>query len=255
MLPCLFCNIIFLRKYVAMGCLILPLPAMADTALLAVAANFTDASKVLIQQFEKISGHSVKASYGSTGKLFAQINNAAPFDVFMSADVETVSKLAALGKTVLATDFAYARGKLVLWSAKPDLFSNGEQYLKAGTYAHLALANPKTAPYGEAAQQVLQHLALWSVVQGKLVTGDSIAQAFQFVATQNAEVGFVAKSQVLAWQGGCSWDIPEQYYAPIIQQAVLLQRARNNLAATSFLAFLKTEPAKKIIRDFGYGVD
>ncbi len=255
MLPCLFCNIIFLRKYIAMGCLLLPMYAMADTALLAIAANFTDASKALIQQFEKTSGHSVKASYGSTGKLFAQINNAAPFDVLLAADAATVIKLEAAGLAVSATRFTYALGKLVLWSAKPDLFTQGEHYLRANAYAHLALANPKTAPYGAAAQQVLQHLALWPTVQGKLVTGDSIAQTFQFVATQNAEAGFVAKSQVLAWQGGCSWDIPEQYYAPIIQQAVLLQRARNNLAAKSFLAFLKTEPAKKIIRDFGYGVD
>lgn len=230
--------------------------AQAETAALAIAANFTDASKTLIHEFEKTTGHTVKASYGSTGKLFAQISHAAPFDVLLSADEASVIKLGDAGMAVSGTRFTYARGKLVLWSAKPDLFTHAEQYIKAGRYQHLAIANPQTAPYGAAAQQVLQHLGMWSALQGKLVQGDSIAQTFQFVATQNAEAGFVAKSQVMAWQGrGSSWDVPELYYVPIIQQAALLTRAQNNPAALSFLNFLKTEPAKKIIRDYGYGVD
>lgn len=228
----------------------------AETIIVAIAANFTDASKPLIQQFEKTSGHTVKASYGSTGKLFAQINNAAPFDVLLSADEASVIKLDAAGLAVRGTRFTYARGKLVLWSVKADLFDNAEQYIKDNRYSHLAIANPKTAPYGAAAQQVLQQLGMWQILQGKLVQGDSIAQTFQFVATRNAEAGFVAKSQVLAWKtGGSSWDVPDQYYAPIIQQAVLLTRAQHNPAAISFLNFLKTEPARKIIRDSGYGVD
>jgi molybdate transport system substrate-binding protein len=230
--------------------------AQAETATLAIAANFTDASQALIQEFEKTSGHTVKASYGSTGKLFAQISHAAPFDALLAADEESVINLDAAGLTVSRTRFTYARGKLVLWSAKPDLLTHPEQYLKASRYAHIAIANPQTAPYGAAAQQVLQHLGMWSALQGRLVQGDSIAQTFQFVATQNAEAGFVARSQVLAWKsGGSSWNIPEQYYSPIIQKAVLLTRGKNNPAAISFLDFLKSEPARKIIRDFGYGVD
>ena len=227
----------------------------AETAMLAIAANFTDASKPLMAAFEKTSGHRVKASYGSTGKLFAQINNGAPFDVLLAADEATVIKLETAGMAVKESRFTYALGKLVLWSAKNNLFDNAEQYLSSRSYRHLALANPKTAPYGAAAQQVLQRLGLWDAVQNKLVKGDSIAQAFQFVATENAEAGFVAKSQVLAWkQGGSHWDIPENYYAPIIQQAVLLQRAKTNPAAKDFMAFLQTDAAKLIITNYGYGV-
>ena len=229
--------------------------AHADTAMLAIAANFTDASKPLMAAFEKTSGHRVKASYGSTGKLFAQINNGAPFDVLLAADEATVIKLETAGIAMKNSRFTYALGKLVLWSAKVNLLNNPEQYLNDRAYKHLALANPQTAPYGAAAQQVLQQLGLWDAVQNKLVKGDSIAQAFQFVATENAEAGFVAKSQVLAWkQGGSHWDIPAQYYAPIIQQAVLLQRAKNNPAAKDFLAFLQTDAAQLIIRNYGYGV-
>lgn len=244
---CLFVAFLFLPGLVS---------ARADTVLLAIAANFTDASKDIIQQFEQISGHTVKASYGSTGKLFAQIDNAAPFDVFLSADEATAVKAETAGLAVAGTRFTYARGKLVLWSAKPTLFNNGEQFLKDNRYAHLAIANPQTAPYGAAAQQVLQHIGIWSAVQNKLVQGDSIAQAFQFVATQNAEVGFVAGSQAIAWKTkGSVWEVPAQFYAPIIQQAVLLKRGENNPAAKLFLEFLKSDQAKSIISQHGYGID
>lgn len=230
--------------------------AQAETALVAVAANFTDASKDLIQQFEQTSGHRVKASYGSTGKLFAQIDNAAPFDVFLSADAATAVKTESAGLAVANTRFTYARGKLVLWSARPGLFNNGEQFLTDYHYAHLAIANPLTAPYGAAAQQVLQQMGVWQSVQNRLVKGDSVAQTFQFVATQNAEAGFVAKSQVLAWSApGSVWEVPVELYSPIIQQAVLLKHGEKNSAAQLFMQFLKSDLARLIINRHGYGVD
>ena len=245
-----------MRIVATVSCLFVAVPVMADNVRLAIAANFTAAGEQLIQQFEKTTGHSVKASYGSTGKLFAQINNGAPYDVLLSADEATVIKLEALALAVAGSRFTYAHGTLMLWSAKANMFNNPEHYLQAAQYAHLAIANPNTAPYGAAAQQVLQQLGVWATVQNKLVQGDSIAQAFQFVATENAEAGFVARSQVLAWKhSGSSWEIPQHYYQPIIQQAALLQPGKNHPAAQAFLNYLQTAAAKKIIRDFGYGVD
>jgi molybdate transport system substrate-binding protein len=228
----------------------------ADVLHIAVAANFTDATRDLIPLFEKASGHKVKASFGSTGKLYAQIEHGAPFEVFLAADSKRPQKAEAAGLAVPGSRFTYARGKLVLWSAGADTFQNGEAYLKSLSFKRAAMANPRTAPYGLAAQQVMQHLGIWERARKKMVRGDSIAQTFQFVATGNTEAGFVAYSQVKAWHkpSGSLWVIPDGDYAPIEQQAVLLQKGKASAAAKAFLAFLKSDAAHKVIEGYGYGL-
>jgi molybdate transport system substrate-binding protein len=229
----------------------------ADEVSVAVAANFTDATRDIVPLFEKATGHTVKVSFGSTGKLYSQIEYGAPFEVFLAADSKRPRKAEAQGLAVEGTRFAYAIGKLALWSPKPGAFDDAEAYLKKSSFKRAAIANPKTAPYGLAAQQVLEHLGIWSAVQNKLVRGDSIAQTFQFVATGNADVGFVALSQVTAWKDskGTAWEIPQAYYAPIEQQAVLLEKGRDKPAAKAFIDFLKGDEARAVITGYGYGVN
>jgi molybdate transport system substrate-binding protein len=228
----------------------------AETLRLAVAANFTAASKALVARFEEQTSHRLLVSYGSTGKLYAQIVHAAPFDIFLAADENRPRRLVEEGHAEAASRFTYAQGRLVLWSAQEGLFSDGSAYLKGGDYRRLAIANPDSAPYGMAAQQLLQGLGIWKRLSPRLVRGDSITQAFQFVATGNAEVGLVAASQLKAWpHKGSLWDVPEEYYQPIVQQAVLLHRARGSDAALAFMRFLKSDEARGVIRDFGYAVE
>jgi molybdate transport system substrate-binding protein len=229
----------------------------AEEVRIAVAANFTDVTRQIVPLFEQATGHTTRISYGSTGMLFSQIENGAPFDLFLAADTRRPVKAEAEGLAVPGSRFIYARGKLVLWSAHQSAFAAGETFLKQGEFAHAAIANPKTAPYGLAARQVMEHLGLWQTLQPRLVRGDSIAQTFQFVATGNADIGFVAWSQVKAWQGapGTTWQIPADYYDPIDQAAVLLKRGENNPAALAFLAFLKHDSARAVIERFGYGVE
>ncbi len=224
---------------------------------LAVAANFTDATRDIVPLFEKATGHKVKVSFGSTGKLFAQIENGAPFEVFLAADSRRPKKAEAEDLAVGGSRFTYATGKLALWTARSDAFGDAEAYLKAGGFQRIAIANPKTAPYGLAAQQVMEKLGIWTKVQGKLVRGDSIAQTFQFAATGSVDVGFVAFSQVKAWKqgGGSLWEIPHAYYEPIAQQAVLLKKGKDNPAAAAFLAFLKSPEARAVVTGYGYGVE
>ena len=234
--------------------LLLPLPAFSGEVLVAVAANFTDAARDIVSLFEKSTPYRAKLSYGSTGTLYAQIENGAPFEVFLSSDVSRAAKAEKSGLAVSGSRFTYAQGKLVLWSAKAGLFTDGQGYLVQSAYQRIAIAKPKTAPYGLAAQQVLQSLGIWDSVQPKLVFGDSIAQAFQFVATGNVPAGFVAYSQVKAWQGGRGsvWEIPGNYYKPIDQQAVLLSKGGKNSAALAFMEFLKSVQARRIITSYGY---
>lgn len=231
--------------------------SVAGEVNVAVAANFTGAIRKIVPLFEKASGHTVKVSFGSTGKLYAQIENGAPFEVFLAADTKRPLKVEQEGLAVPGKRFVYAKGKLVMWSAKQGLFQDGETYLKKSNFAHVAIANPKTAPYGLAAQQVMEHMGIWSRLQAKLVQGESIAQTFQFVATGNAQVGFVAYSQVKAWQGGsgATWEIPMAYYKPIEQAVVLLKKGQSNPAAQAFFDFLKSKAARKVIEEFGYGVE
>lgn len=231
--------------------------ASAEVANIAVAANFTDAMNRLIPAFEETTGHTAKVSYGSTGKLYAQIQHGAPFEIYLAADTARPVRAIQSGLAVDGTRFIYARGKVVLWSTRSGLFNDGAAFLKSGDYKHLAMANPKTAPYGKAAQQVMAHLGIWDTRQQQIVRGDSIAQTFQFAVTGNADAGFVALSQVKAWKDSNTslWEIPQSYYSPIEQSAVLLKKGENNPAANSFLNFLQSQIAKNIISRLGYGVE
>lgn len=241
----------------AFGITLVSFSVCADEIKVAVAANFTDATRNIVPLFEKATGHTVKVSFGSTGKLYSQIEHGAPFEIFLAADGKRPEKAEAVGLAVTGTRFTYAMGKLALWSPKAGMFTNAETFLKKGDFNKAAIANPKTAPYGLAAQQVMEHLGIWNNLQAKLVRGDSIAQTFQFAATGNAEVGFVALSQVKAWKesGGSVWVIPQAYYEPIAQQAVLLKKGRDNEAAKAFIEFLKGPEARAVITGYGYGVE
>lgn len=230
---------------------------LAGTINVAIAANFTDAARDLAKQFEQETGHTVKISFGSTGKLYSQIEKGAPFHIFLAADIDRPKKAAQAGLALPDSLFIYAKGRLVLWSAIPELFTDAPAFLADSQFKRLAIANPKTAPYGLAAKQVLETLDLWPATQVKLVRGDSIAQTFQFVATRNAELGFVAASQAQAWseKTGAIWLVPNDYHAPIAQGAVLVTKGKDNPAALGFMDFLKSDKAKAIITGYGYEVD
>ena len=231
--------------------------AMAGTVQVAVASNFIGAMEELVPAFQKGSGHQVAVVPGSTGKFYSQIQSGAPFEVLLSADQATPTKLEKEGLAVEGTQFSYAEGQLVLWSETPGFIDDGEKLLKAGRFKHLSLANPKTAPYGAAAMEVIHHLGLERVIESKTVLGENIAQAHQFVATQNAELGFVAMSQVYKGgrlTSGSGWVVPKSLYSPILQDAVLLKRGEKNEAAQAFLAFLKTPEAKVIMIQLGYEI-
>jgi molybdate transport system substrate-binding protein len=223
----------------------------------AVAANFARPMKVLAADFENATGHKAVLSSGSTGKFYAQIHSGAPFDVFLAADDETPARLDKESATVPGSRFTYATGRLVLWSARPDLVDEKGEVLKSGQFAHIALAAPKLAPYGAAAVETMTRLGVLARLEPKFVQGESIGQAFGFVATGNAELGFVALSQV--WEkgklkSGSAWIVPAELHGPIRQDAVLLARGKDNAAAVALMAFLKSDAAKAVIRSFGYGV-
>ena len=194
-------------------------------------------------------------SFGSTGKLYTQIRNGAPFDVLLAADDETPAKLVKEGLAVPASRFTYAIGALVLWSAKPGFVDNEGAVLKKGAFAHLALAAPKLAPYGAAAIETLSKIGLMSTLSPKFVQGENIAQAYQFVSTGNAELGFVALSQVYAngkLTSGSVWVVPTDLYQPIRQDAVILTKGKINPAARDLVKFLKSKQAQDVIRSYGY---
>jgi len=234
-------------------------PALAGEVTVAVASNFLNPFKQLAQDFRKESGHTVRTVSGSTGKLYAQIIHGAPFDVFLAADRERPRILGRNGKAAPATRFTYARGKIVLWSADPKrIAGDGATVLRRGNFRHLALANPKTAPYGKAAFTALNRLNLWEALSPVIVRGENIGQTFQFVATGNAEIGFVALAQVLDPRlktKGSRWPVPENLYDAIDQDAVLLTHGQSNPAARAFLQYLKSDPAQKIIQSYGYGTN
>lgn len=233
-----------------------PVPAGAETVTVAVATNFLGPVQHLVKDFEKTAGHRARIVSGSTGKLFAQIVHGAPFDVLLAADTARPRLLEEQNLAVPGSHFIYARGKLALWSADPKrIRGDGPALLKNGAFRHLAIANPKTAPYGKAAQSTLQALGLWDALRSRLVQGESVAQAFQFTATGNAEIGFVALSQVLAMnpsQQGSRWEVPSHYHDPIEQGAVLLEKGRGNSAATAWMNYLRSPQARKLIESFGY---
>jgi len=221
----------------------------------AVAANFTAPMQKIAAEFEKDTGHKAQLSFGATGKFYAQIKNGAPFEVFLAADDEIPAKLETEGDAVPGSRFTYAIGKLMLWSAQPGYVDDQGAVLKKGQFQHLAIANPKTAPYGAAAMEVLTHLNLLDAVQPKLVTGENIAQAHQFVATGNAELGFVALSQVMEngkLTGGSGWQVPANLYEPIRQDAVILAKGKDQPAAEALMKYLKGRKATAIIKSYGY---
>lgn len=233
-------------------------PVLAEEVFVAVATNFTSCLRELVAEFEQQTGHHVVVSPGSTGKLYAQITNGAPFDVFLSADIRRPKLLEKEGLTVEESRFTYAIGRLTLWSSDPSLVNgDGAEILRAQLYRYLAIANHKTAPYGAAARQTLRALQLWDTVTPHMVQGENIGQTFQFVASGNAELGFVALSQVMdpKMKGiGSRWDVPVHLYQPIKQDAVLLTRGKSNRGARTLLDYLQGDEARTLIMRFGYDV-
>jgi len=221
----------------------------------AVAANFTAPMQRLAPLFEQQTGHKVVAAYGSTGKFFSQINNGAPFEVFLAADDETPARLERNGGAVTGTRFTYAIGRLVLWSRQTGVVDGNGEVLRGDGFDRLAIADPKLAPYGAAAVQTLRSMGLLERLQPRFVTGENITQAHQFIATGNAQLGFVALSQVYAdgrITDGSAWVVPAQMHDLIRQQGVLLTKGRDNPAARALLDFLRSEPARALIRSHGY---
>jgi molybdate transport system substrate-binding protein len=231
--------------------------AQAAEAQVAVAANFAEPIKAIAAVLQKTTGHTLKISTGASGAFYTQIRNGAPFDVFLSADVERPQLLEKDGLAQPGSRFTYATGKLVLWSAKPGRVDGQGAVLKAADLGKVAHANPKTAPYGAAALQVINALGLGAAITPKLVQGESIGQTFGFVKTGNADVGFVAMSQVLEGgqlKAGSMWVVPQAHYDPIRQDAVLLKKGADNEAAKALLQLLQSPNIKDLIRSYGYGV-
>ncbi|MSO65798.1 MAG: molybdate ABC transporter substrate-binding protein [Alphaproteobacteria bacterium] len=232
--------------------LVLAPPAHAAAISVAVAANFTDAAKGTAAAWEKKTGHKAILSFGATGQLFAQIHQGAPFDVFLSADEATATKMGTDGLAVPATQFTYAVGRLVLFSKAKDAV-RGEQTLRDGNFAKLAIANPAVAPYGRAAIDTMKALGIYEKLTPKIVEGQNVVQTYQFVDTGNAEVGFIALSQIAGHSEGSRWVVPGNLYAPIRQDAILLTKAAGNAAARDFIAFLNGPEAMQVKAKYGYG--
>ena len=229
--------------------------AQAAEVQVAVAANFAAPLKALASAFEQDTGHRIVAAFGPTGGFYTQIENGAPFEVFLSADDSTPAKLESAGAAVAGSRFTYAVGQLALWSARPGYVDTEGAVLRQDAYQHLAIANPKTAPYGLAAQQVLARLGLSDQLAAKLVTGSNIAQTYQFVGSGNAELGFVALSQVYKdgrIESGSAWIVPAELHEPIRQDAVLLAKGKDNPAARALLDYLKGPQAAAVIKAYGY---
>ncbi len=233
--------------------------ASAEEVRVAVAANFRAALSEIVKLFERDTRHTALVSSGSSGKFYAQINHGAPFDVFFSADVARPQLMEEEGLAVPGSRFTYAIGRLTLWSPDPNIIKGeGLTVLSNGPFEHLAMANPKTAPYGAAAKHILEALGLWNHIKGRIVQGENIGQAFHFVYSQNAQLGFVALSQVLDPKingAGSRWDVPENLHEPLRQQAILLITGQQNKAATAFLDYVKGPKARTIIEQFGYGLE
>ncbi len=229
--------------------------AQAGDALLAVAANFTAPMQKIAQAFEQDTGHKAVLSFGATGSFYAQIKNGAPFDVLLAADDDTPLKIEKEGLSVVGSRFTYATGQLVLWSKQAGLVDDKGEVLRSGKFQKLAIANPKLAPYGLAATETLTQLGLLSELQPKIVMGESIGQTYQFLVTENAQLGFVALSQVFAdgkITQGSAWVVPAKLHNPIQQDAVLLNSGKNNPAAAALLTYLKSDKARAIIKSYGY---
>ena len=229
-------------------------PALAADTQVAVAANFTEPAKEIATAFKAATGHTAILSFGSSGQFYAQMARGAPYEVFLSADADRPKKAEQDGLGVPGARFTYAVGRLVLYSKTPGLVDGAGAVLAAGRFNKLSIADPAAAPYGAAAVQTMQKLGVYSALKPKIVTGSSITQAYQFVETGAAELGFVAYSQVINVPGGSRWLVPAADHAPIDQQAILLYTGQNNVAAKAFLSFLKSPASVAIIKKYGYEV-
>lgn len=236
----------------AFSAVALSAPAIAADTQVAVAANFTEPAKEIAAAFAKATGHNAVLSFGSSGTFYTQMSHGAPFEVFLSADADRPKKAEQDGLAVPGSRFTYAIGRLVLYSAQPSLVDDKGAILKSGGFQKLSIADPTAAPYGVAAEQTMKKLGVYPAIQPKIVKGSSITQAYQFVATGAAELGFVALSQVVNVPGGSRWVVPANLHAPIDQQAVLLWTGQKNPAAAAFMKFLKSPAAIAIIRRYGY---
>jgi molybdate transport system substrate-binding protein len=231
--------------------------AQADQVMVAVASNFTAPMNAIAAEFARDTGHRARLSFGASGKFYAQIRNGAPFQVFLSADDETPARLEREGLAQPDNRFTYAIGTLVLWSAQPGLVDARAEVLRKGQFNKLALANPKLAPYGKAAFEVLTGMGLLNNLSAKFVQGENIAQTWQFASTGNAELGFVALSQVMTngkITSGSAWIVPSKLHTPIRQDAVILNPGKGSAAAEALMAYLKSDKARAIIQSYGYGV-
>jgi molybdate transport system substrate-binding protein len=238
----------------ALAALLATSPALAAETQVAVAANFTEPAKEIATAFKAATGHTAVLSFGSSGQFYAQMARGAPYEVFLSADADRPKKAEQDGLGVTGTRFTYAVGRLVLFSKTPGLVDDGGGVLKGGKFNKVSIADPTAAPYGVAAVQTMQKLGVYAAVRPKIVMGASITQAYQFVDTGAADLGFVAYSQVINVAGGSRWLVPANLHAPIDQQAILLYAGQNNPAAKAFLAFLKTPAAVAVIKTYGYEV-
>ena len=244
------------RFHTLFAALFFTFPVHAAEINVAVAANFTAPMNAIAAEFAKDTGHQAKLAFGGSGKLYAQIRNGAPFQVFLSADEEKPAKLEQEGLAVAGSRFTYAIGSLVLWSANPDYVDARGDVLKHGKFNKLAIANPRLAPYGKAAIEALTGMGLLDTLTPRLVQGENIAQTYQFVGTGNAELGFVALSQIMKngiISNGSAWIVPAKLHTPIRQDAVILSSAKDDPAAKALMQYLKGDKARAIIKSYGYG--
>lgn len=229
--------------------------AQAAELKVAVASNFVNVLKEIAVEFQKDAGHQLAITPGATGKFYAQINNGAPFDVFLSADDETPRKLAQEGKAIASSQVTYAIGRLALWSPNPEMVDKNADILKTDKFKFIAIANAKVAPYGQAAVQTMQKLGVLTKIEPRIVQGESIAQTYQFVSTGNAQLGFVALSQILEngkIKAGSAWIVPEEMHEQLKQDAVVLQSCKHMSACQALMEYLKSEKVKKIMASYGY---
>ena len=239
----------------AYGIFVVAANAQAAEIKVAVASNFANTLKEIAVEFQRDTGHQLAITPGATGKFYAQISHGAPFDVFLSADDETPRKLAQEGKAIAASQFTYALGRLALWSPSPDLVDKNADILKTDKFKYIAIANAKVAPYGQAAVQTMQKLGVLSKIEPRVVQGESIAQTFQFVSTGNAQLGFVALSQIFEngkIKIGSAWIVPEEMHEQLKQDAVVLQSCKNTSACQALMDYLKFEKIKKMMSSYGY---
>ena len=246
-----------LRLMLAFASTLFLVVAQAGEVTVAVAANFTAPMQKIAHAFEQDTGHKALLAFGSTGKFFAQIKNGAPFAVLLSADDETPVRLEKEGLAVAGTRLTYATGRLALWSKQANFVDDKGEVLRSNRFDKLALADPKLAPYGAAAMEVISKLGVQAHVKPKLVQGESIGQTYQFVSTENAQLGFVALSQI--WldgriSQGSAWVVPQSMHTPLKQDAVLLHAGKDNPAAHALLAYLQGDRAKTMIRQYGYAL-